>query len=296
MGVQTSRLTLPTGHYVIAVSGGVDSVVLLDMLVHTPGLKLVVAHFDHGIRTDSAEDAQFVHTLATTYGIPFETKREELGTHTSEEQARSRRYRFLRSVAKKYQVQLVTAHHADDVVETIAINLSRGTGWRGLAVLDSDIVRPLLGMTKQEIVTYATDHTLQWHEDSTNATDAYLRNRLRRQLKAVGEDEKRQLWALRARQVELKRAIDTETTTLLGGLTTYPRYLFVSIDDQTADELLRAAFIEQLKGISPTRPQRSRALLAIKTAKAGTVHHVMKQVQLRIQATSFTIENVSSPR
>jgi len=69
----------------------------------------------------------------------------------------------------------MTAHHADDVIETIAINHLRGTGWRGLAVLDSDIVRPLLGMSKEVIKDYAQKRGLTWREDSTNTSDVYLR-------------------------------------------------------------------------------------------------------------------------
>jgi tRNA(Ile)-lysidine synthase len=115
------------GKYVVAVSGGVDSVVLLDHLAGHPEYELVVAHFDHGIRDDSREDEAFVRSLAEKYNVPFESKREDLGKQASEELARDRRYAFLRSVAGKHNAQIITAHHADDAVETIAINLLRGT-------------------------------------------------------------------------------------------------------------------------------------------------------------------------
>ena len=113
--------------YVVAVSGGVDSVVLLDVFSKIKHHTLVVAHFDHGIRTDSVHDARFVEALAKKHTLTFETLREELGADASEEKARDRRYAFLRSVAKKYDGRIVTAHHSDDAVETIAINMSRGT-------------------------------------------------------------------------------------------------------------------------------------------------------------------------
>ena len=100
--------------YVVAVSGGVDSVVLLHMLAHRPDIELVVAHFDHGIRDYSVADAQFVKELADSYGLPFESRREKLGKQASEDLARSRRYAFLRSVADKHQAKIMTAHHADD--------------------------------------------------------------------------------------------------------------------------------------------------------------------------------------
>jgi len=91
--------------YVVAVSGGVDSAVLLDILSKKPGLDLIVAHFDHGIRDDSKSDAIFVANLAKEYNLPFETKREELGSDVSEEKARDRRYEFLRAVAKKHDAK-----------------------------------------------------------------------------------------------------------------------------------------------------------------------------------------------
>lgn len=255
--------------YVVAVSGGVDSVVLLDMLVRDGGHQLVVAHFDHGIREDSHLDAQFVERLAGKHGVPFEMKREELGTKASEELARNRRYDFLRSVASKHGATIATAHHMNDIAETIAINITRGTGWRGVAVLASDIYRPLLTMTKHEIISYAESKGLDWREDSTNASDAYLRNRIRR--KFTDEDIVLQLAALRSRQVELRDDIENEIEQLLatakGG---YSRYFFTHIDATVAIELLRAIAV-RTTGHSLPRPQLERSLLAIKTARSGSV-------------------------
>lgn len=281
---------LAAGRYVVAVSGGIDSVVLLDKLAKQPGLELIVAHFDHGIRDDSAADAAFVGELAKKYGLAYETEREELGRGASEELARERRYAFLRAVAAKYEARIVTAHHADDIIETIAINLSRGTGWRGLAVLDSDIVRPMLAMTKQEIREYADTHQLDWHEDSTNVSDAYLRNRLRRKIsEQLVEDDKRQLWALHARQVELKRAIEQETAALLATGPEYSRYFFTTIDVASADELL-SILCKRIFQLSPTRPQRARALLAIKTARAGTTYQLAAGMELVIERAIFRLQ------
>jgi tRNA(Ile)-lysidine synthase len=251
--------------YVVAVSGGVDSIVLLHMLQQTTGDKIIVAHFDHGIRDDSAKDAEFVGLLADKYGFPFETKREELGIRASEETARNRRYTFLRSVAKKYEGQIVTAHHGDDAIETIAINFHRGTGWRGLAVLDSDIVRPLLSYHKAELIEYALQHNLAWHEDSSNATTVYLRNRLRLLTKVLQPGVKRELLALRIQQVESKRLIEQAIVELVGSGPQYSRYFFTHIPPVVAIECLRYVTDARL-----TRPQLERLLLAIKTA--GITH------------------------
>ncbi len=286
--------------HVLAVSGGVDSVVLLDMLCNgellckvtpcktdskvTPW-NLVVAHFDHGIREDSTEDAEFVKGLAEKYGLQFETKREELGPGTSEEKARDRRYEFLRSVAKRYDAKLVTAHHSDDVVETILINLSRGTGWRGLAVLDSDVLRPLTDMPKAEILEYAKKHRLKWREDSTNASDDYLRNRIRRQTINLDDDIKRQLLGLWETQKSLKLLIDDEVKILTSECPTYSRYFFTHLDNITGIEILRHVVDARL-----THPQLNKALHAIKTSLPGKVFQAGGGVNLNFTSRNFTVE------
>lgn len=279
---------LPSGTYVVAVSGGVDSIVLLDMLASRKNLALVVAHFDHGVRADSATDAKFVGELAKEYGLRFETKREELGAGASEELARIRRYEFLRSVAKNHQAKIITAHHADDVVETIAINLIRGTGWRGVAVLDSeDIMRPLIHMRKSELIKYAKEHDLTWHEDSTNASDDYLRNRLRKKLAGLDEDTRLQLLALRDHQVHQKHEIENESRKLIGQ-PPYSRHYFISIDEPAAHELLRTIFIQET-GYGPLAPQLHRALMAIKVGHPGSLHDVGGGIRLEFTRTGFVV-------
>jgi tRNA(Ile)-lysidine synthase len=271
--------------YVVAVSGGVDSVVLLHQLVQNPELELVVAHFDHGIRDDSHEDAVFVENLAKHYGVMFETRREELGKQASEALARERRYAFLRDVAKRHSAQLVTAHHADDAVETVAINVQRGTGWRGLAVLDSDVIRPLITMTKDEIRQYANDHHLTWHEDSTNASDQYLRNRIRHKTSTLSADDKRQLLSLRAHQIASKKLIDNEVRRLIGDGPQYSRYFFIHADGAVALECLRFITHAQL-----TRPQLERALLSIKTDKPGSIFEAGSGIEFAFTSRNFVIK------
>lgn len=271
--------------YVVAVSGGVDSVVLLHMLTRSPDLEMIVAHFDHGIRDTSADDATFVESLAKQYDLPFVSKREELGSQASEELARTRRYAFLRSVAKDYDAQIVTAHHADDAVETVAINLTRGTGWRGSAVLDSDIRRPLLDMTKEEIIAYAQTHKLVWHDDVTNESDAYLRNRIRRKTSTLDDDTKRQLLGLRAHQIDLKHTIDSEVQRLIGEGPQYSRYFFTYAQHTAALECLRSITDSQL-----TRPQQIRALLAIKTSPAGAQYQAGSGIVFRFTSRNFEVE------
>jgi tRNA(Ile)-lysidine synthase len=270
--------------YIVAVSGGVDSVALLHMLAHTSGHSLIVASFDHGIRDDSREDVRFVGDLAKHYGIPFETQRVELGPRASEERARLHRYAFLQALAKKYDGRIVTAHHGDDVVESIAINITRGTGWRGVATHGSSVVRPLLGYTKDELKNYARHHQLEWREDSTNESEQYLRNRLRKRLGALSKDEKRQLLALRAHQHGLKDYIAQEVKQLIGPGPAYQRYFFTHVPTRVALECLRHATAGKL-----TRPQCERLLLAVKTARPSARFEAGSGVTAQFTTRNFSL-------
>jgi tRNA(Ile)-lysidine synthetase-like protein len=181
------KLSVNPGLYVLAVSGGVDSMVLLDLLTHQSGVQLIVAHFDHGIREDSKTDRELVEAAARRYGLQFVYKNGELGPNASEAIARQARYDFLRQTQTQCRAQaIITAHHQDDLLETAIINLLRGTGRKGLNALQSKdgLLRPLLGYRKSELYKIATDimrHDphFMWHEDSTNTTDQYLRNYVR---------------------------------------------------------------------------------------------------------------------
>lgn len=272
--------------YIVAVSGGVDSVVLLDMLAKgaVSPEDLLVAHFDHGIRDDSSRDERFVSNLAAQYGLLYSGKREELGKDASESLARDRRYAFLRELAQQHNARIVTAHHLDDLVETVAINLKRGTGWRGLAALDSDVLRPLIDTPKQKLIKYAELNNLKWHEDSTNSSDGYLRNRLRKKTVDVTDDTKRQLRALHSHQKQLRQDIEKETLQLIGHGPEYSRYLIMHIPQAAAIESLR--FITHG---SLTRPQLARCLLAIKTAAAGSVFEAGSGIKLRFGTRHFSL-------
>ena len=275
-------------NYIVAVSGGVDSVVLLDMLSKTQH-KLIVAHVDHGIRgEESTADARFVAALARRYQLPFVSTELHLGAHASEETAREKRYEFLFGEAEKYHAVVVTAHHRDDIIETITLNLTRGTGWRGLAVLArKDIERPLLDMSKAQLYAYALAHHLEWVEDVTNHTDVYLRNRIRTRLGALRGETKDVLAGLRRDQLILAGAIDHEAARRLephhGD-----RYFFSQIDHVSAMELLRME-IQRKTGRSLPRPQLERALHAIKVARTGTRVEVGEGVVIAFRARNFDV-------
>src|SRR5688572_18243464 len=170
---------LSPGKYVVAVSGGVDSMVLLDLLRERPKLELIVAHFDHGIRKESARDRKLVQRIAKSYDLPFFYAEGNLGPKAGEALAREARYAFLRKIQEEQGAKaIITAHHQDDMLETAIMNLLRGTGRRGLSSLKSrkELVRPMLEWTKKGIREYAEERDLVWAEDVTNDDERYLRN------------------------------------------------------------------------------------------------------------------------
>lgn len=275
----------------VAVSGGVDSVVLLDMLVNEHGHDdIVVAHFEHGIRgEDSKSDALFVKLLSQKYRVKFEIGYGNLTKNASEDIARQKRYDFLKAVAKKYNGRVVTAHHQDDLIETIAINVTRGTGWRGLAVFGNKLIdRPLLGLTKAEIYSYALKHNLEWVEDETNQTDVYLRNRLRRRLnRSLSDEQRKQLVRLYENQRILLDDIRAENSQLMAKYH-QNRFFFIMIPKVVAIELLRTVTNANL-----TRPQLERMLLAIKTYAPGTTYEAGAEIAVTFTRQSFVVTNTS---
>ena len=274
---------------VLAVSGGIDSVVMLHIFRNDP--TVIVAHYNHGIRPNSAEDRDFVAHLAQRYGLPFETTDGNLGADASEADARVARYEFLESICKKHQGRLYVAHHLDDVYESIAINVLRGTGWRGLAPLrNPNIERPLLKWRKSDIYRYATEHHLSFRQDQTNNEDIYLRNRVRMALMYADDAQKEQLHQLYNRQCQIATGVERILVELVSGQEQYiSRDIFKEIDDQTGTELLRELLY--VKGISQTRPQLRRALMAIREYQPAKQFPLNKNAHIKVSKYHFSIKN-----
>jgi len=256
---------------IVAVSGGVDSVVLLNILATADKQRLVVAHVDHGIRLESSADARFVEDLAKRYGCIYESTRLRLGAGASEEEARDARYAWLETVRAKHDADAIaTAHHQDDVIETIILNLMRGTGWRGVCSLRETATRhrPLLDWDKARVVTYALEHDLQWVEDSTNddvrLTRNYIRHGIMPRLSAQQRNVYKQLYK---KQCKLREQIEAEDAALLKKYTdkgSIKRYPLIMAPNSVARELVRAWLPV------PLETKRLRELLLFaKTAKPG---------------------------
>jgi tRNA(Ile)-lysidine synthase len=181
-----SGLGLDRGRALVAVSAGPDSVVLLDLLVRTRDvhhLELVVAHLDHGIHPDSGRVADQVRELATAYALPFEGGRLRLGSEVAETVARRERYAWLQAALLRSGARyILTAHHADDQVETVLMRVLRGSGPAGLAgmaAIQGRLVRPLLPFAGAELRTYLKEAGLHAWLDPANADPRHLRSWIR---------------------------------------------------------------------------------------------------------------------
>lgn len=236
------KLSVKPGKYVVAVSGGVDSVVLLNMLSNNDKLDLIVAHFDHGIREDSVLDRKFVQKLATKYNLPFEYANGNLGAKASEEKARKARYEFLEKTKNKYHAEaVITAHHQDDVLETVILNLLRGTGRKGMSSLQSrpDIVRPLLEVPKSELIEYAEKHNLKWREDPTNMNPDYLRNWVRLYVvPKLGSGQRHHLLKLQKQSFRVNTEADAILDKFIGTDKSLNRHAVVMLPHAMAKELI----------------------------------------------------------
>ena len=278
------NINLPKGRYVVAVSGGVDSAALLHVLVNRvlaeggkPGARFVVAHFDHGIRPDSAEDRKFVQGLARQYGLPFVYERVELGADTSETTARSARYAFLEKVQELSKAEgIITAHHQDDVLETAILNLVRGTRGRGLHSLGSrgSLLRPLTGVTRREIVEYAVQNGLIWHEDVTNQDETILRNYVRhRYIAPMQPLQREELLRLRDNAAAISEEIDVITANYLASQPSayrLDRMGFAMLPHAVAREVMAAWLRERAPGVEVGRKMLERLVVAAKAAKSGS--------------------------
>jgi tRNA(Ile)-lysidine synthase len=273
-------LALPEGRALVAVSGGPDSVALLDLLLRTTDqhrLELVVAHVDHGIHPDSGRVAAAVEAYASERGVPFESGSLHLGSRTGETEARLARYAWLGWARAQLGASVVfTAHHADDQVETVLMRLLAGSGPAGLGgmrAVSRGLVRPLLPFRRRVLLQYVRDHGLPVWIDPANADPLHLRSWirveglpfLRRRLPKVDEHllrsgaqaaRDREAWdALLDQLSELDLRADEEGISVAGGP-------LAGYDSALAEALIMAMARRAGCTAGPTRADSVLALVA----------------------------------
>ena len=176
---------------IVATSGGPDSMCLLHLMCELKSklnLKIIVAHVNHKLRAESEEEALFVKEVSDKYNLIYEYMEIlEYNDDNLENDARTKRYEFFNKLVKKYHANyLMTAHHGDDLMETILMRLTRGSSLKGysgfkkeFAYEDYTIVRPLITETKKDIQNYMDEHGYKYYIDQSNFSENYTRNRYR---------------------------------------------------------------------------------------------------------------------
>lgn len=292
------KLAIEPGKYVVAVSGGVDSMVLLDVLANQKNLELIVAHYDHGIRPDAAEDRKLVQAAAKAYGLQFEYKEGFLGAEASEERARNFRYEFLREVRDAHNARaIITAHHQDDLIETAFLNMLRGTGRKGLTSLAANqhILRPLLQVPKAQLLDYAARHKIMWREDSTNTDTKYARNYIRLVLMPkLTSYQKRKLVSIVTDLQSTNVEIDQEIAKILQlkreEKNQLKKYTIIMMPHAVACESI-AAWLRLNEIRDFDRNLIERLVVAIKTYKAGQKADITKGRHLLVTAGTIEIKS-----
>lgn len=270
--------------------------VMLDLMVRKfPASELVVASFDHGTRESSGADVDFAAQIASALQLKFYRGEAELGAGVSEEVAREKRYEFLRKVAFLEKGEIYTAHHLDDLVESVAINLIRGTGWRGLAVLNAPGVRrPLIDGTlgrvfdKKAILAYAGERGVVFRQDPTNSSEAYLRNRVRERVLALTLKTKQEIYELWRKQVKISREVGEILEAVVPEDLRFEREWFEGLSDDVALEVLRAGLSRV--GVSATRPQMLDFLRAIRAYGPGKKFNLPGDKLVKINRKDFVLE------
>lgn len=295
------NVQLQPGLYVLAVSGGVDSMSLLHRLavLHSQSpqqWRFVVAHLDHGIRDDSKHDMVLVRSTAREYGLPFVSQSLQLGTNASEETARKARYEFLHTVQRAANASgIITAHHQDDVIETALINMIRGTDRRGMtAMLQNErVVRPLTHMSKQDILAYAQQNNVQWREDSTNQNTAYTRNYIRQAIMPKLSSDMRaelieHITKLHSSNVELdQQLVHALHVQEVAG--TLDRHGFTQLPHSVAKEAM--AMLLRSNGIREyDRRMLERLVVSAKTGRVGQQFPIKKGWYLVIQKQQLALK------
>ena len=252
--LREQEMIQPGDTVVCAVSGGADSVALLFafyLLKEKLGITLEAAHFNHHLRAEESDrDETFVRQLCDRYDITLHVGGAEIisGKKGLEAAARDARYAFLRSIPGK----IATAHTADDNAETVLMHLVRGTGLKGLGgitPIHGNVIRPMLKVTRQEVESFLEEWCLSHIEDSSNETDAFLRNRIRHHVMPILAQENPKI-AENLSQMALRLRLDEEFLCQQSNSTTLPtveslKNMPKSIRSRTLERFLKESGVKE---------------------------------------------------
>ncbi len=303
--IEKQKLLGPDSRVVVAVSGGPDSVTLLSALNNLyPGAELVVAHVNYQSRgQDSEADEAFTRRLAEQLKLPILVKKIRLDKDKAGFEARARevRYHFFEEVRQKEKADVIAvAHHSDDVVETMLLNLRRGAGPRGLAGMPyrrGDIVRPLLDVTRSEIESYLAAKRLSYREDKSNQDTRYRRNWVRHKLlprlrRENYPDIDWQLRELAAKFLLLADAVEAEAARRKKSLEIVPgEYQLVSF--LALSPLLQGEIIRELLGkMDISRRHVAEVIKLLESSESGK-YKEFKGVVIEKQKDRFLVQRRS---
>lgn len=189
-------------YIIVGVSAGPDSMALLDMLKKSSIAKIVCAHINHNVRKESDEEEEYLREYCNKSNIIFESiKIDSWEKNNFENEARTKRYQFYEELLKKYNSHnLFLAHHGDDLIETVLMKIIRGSNLEGYAGIkmysfleNYKIIRPLLSLTKEDILKYNKDNNIKYYIDKSNSDTLYTRNRLRKNILPLLKEENKDI-------------------------------------------------------------------------------------------------------
>lgn len=318
---------------VIGVSGGVDSVVLLDVLSTLSaerGYRIIVAHYNHSLRGhESLADAEFVRHITAKLALQYYTETgnvREFATKSSlsiEQAARELRYNFISDVAKRSGAAYIAlAHTSDDNAETFLLNLFRGSGLTGLSSIPARrlftttcaIVRPFLGISKKDVLAYAQLKNLSWREDSTNVLTDYTRNKIRHEVlpqikdkfnPSIADTLNRTARLLRGAEETIAPIVKNvlKNAVIATPAFTPGNRLVLSVDVlQTQNEFLRGEVLQEatrkffrIQGLSLETLDRISSLLSAETGTKVTVSRKIVAVRDRTSLAIFEEKATALP-
>ncbi|CAI2568564.1 tRNA lysidine(34) synthetase TilS [Apilactobacillus kunkeei] len=300
---------------VVAVSAGVDSMALLNLMMHLPKKsrpKIIVAHVNHHLRAQSAEEEQYIRDFCQSHNVKIEVGNWEEQFHPSngiEMAARKYRYDFFSKVVKDTNSRiLLTAHHANDQAETVLMRLIRGSFVKDLVGIresrkfnDGRLIRPLLGFSKEELTQYMQDLSIKWYEDDTNQKLDVTRNRIRHRLIPLIEAENNrgiehvndfshQLNSMKKQNdfffEKLAKDISVDTNTFeLGAFLKLPKYVQSGLIDYLIDQ-------EVVDGLNVDIVNQVTSLLNNDEKPQGVVE-LSNNLSIKKEYDKFLIENIN---